>query len=903
MDAFTLSAKLMLESGDFERNLGSAENSFRQFGNKMGGISGNSGKLAASNFIDQFASVLPAISGAAIIHKAGKAIYQFASNSLETYAKFDKSMSQVAATMGISMQEMTTIVGETDTAYGKFTGTLRDFARFMGGNTVFSASEAADALNYMALAGYDAQTSMDMLPNVLNLAAAGNIDLAYASDMVTDASSALGLTIKQTSQLVDKMAKASSKSNTSVAQLGEAILTVGGTAKNLSGGTTELATALGILADNGVKGSEGGTALRNVLLSLQAPTDKARMQLKNLGVSVYDARGNLRSLSSIFQDLNSGLSSLTGDKRAEVLSDIFNKNDLKSVEALLGTLAERWRELGEEIENANGAAQNMADIQQDNLEGDRKARDSAKESAKIAFAGFIEPTARAVVQQQTEAWKQTAEAFGAITDSNKDLRYKWGATLDAINNWIGVDKWLGLPTSDFTEADEKRRERVAQRQQEVAYQDQINNYLRNAALASESISEGLKQNAIATGDYSYIIQLLYESEGSEKIQEEINKIIEAAHDSPYDIDSEFTGDTDEIEDETKALDDLSTETHADYDVNSTYTWDKSDIEEAIKALADLATQISENNYDSTSTHIDNTTFNAEAAFDALAKLAGYTDGKEFLTSSEHENNVEVPIKQVKELLGNYFTWNEENGTIESKSGHNYAEMSSALATAAMILMGYKADYDDKVIAEPRSEFKDNSTGPIKEAEAAIESISKKQGVISRTESIHTHYENTVYGPETNEAENPGANPGSSDTLSNLRTMHQLAIGGGMGMEAVQIGGDGMNVFKKIHAQSMFGGSILRGSTLFGWDASGRPQFGGGEGPEAVVGVNSLDQMIQRSVNNAVGGILSRLDSLISGQGQQEYKIVLDTGALVGCIAPEMNSELSRIAQWNGGGRA
>ena len=103
-----------------------------------------------------------------------------------------------------------------------------------------------------------------MLPNVLNLAAAGGMELASASDMVTDAQSALGLTLDETSELVDKMAKASSKSNTSVAQLGEAILTVGGTAKTLSGGTTELNMALGVLADNGIKGAEGGTALRKI---------------------------------------------------------------------------------------------------------------------------------------------------------------------------------------------------------------------------------------------------------------------------------------------------------------------------------------------------------------------------------------------------------------------------------------------------------------------------------------------------------------------------------------------------------------------------------------------------------------------------------------------------------------
>ena len=128
---------------------------------------------------------------------ASAAVGAIGTASVQAGREFDASMSQVAATMGVTTDEI---------------GELRDFAQEMGRTTAFSATEAADALNYMALAGYDAQTSMDMLPTVLNLAAAGGIELASASDMVTDAQSALGLSIDETSELVDKMAKASSKS-------------------------------------------------------------------------------------------------------------------------------------------------------------------------------------------------------------------------------------------------------------------------------------------------------------------------------------------------------------------------------------------------------------------------------------------------------------------------------------------------------------------------------------------------------------------------------------------------------------------------------------------------------------------------------------------------------------------
>ena len=185
---------------------------------------GGAGEKGGHSFAKGFGKV---IGGAAVAGTA--AVTAFAKSAVSAGADFDASMAQVAATMGTTVDKI---------------GDLRDFAQQMGSTTAFSATEAADALNYMALAGYDAETSMKMLPNVLNLAAAGGIDLASASDMVTDAQTALGLSLDETSAMVDQMAKASSKSNTSVQQLGEAFLTIGANARNVSGGTEELSTVL-----------------------------------------------------------------------------------------------------------------------------------------------------------------------------------------------------------------------------------------------------------------------------------------------------------------------------------------------------------------------------------------------------------------------------------------------------------------------------------------------------------------------------------------------------------------------------------------------------------------------------------------------------------------------------------
>ena len=222
---------------------------------------------------------------------------------------------------------------------------------------------------------------------MLNLAAAGGLELAYASDLATDAMAALGIeaSADNLTQFGDQMAMASSKANYSVAQLGEAILTVGGTAKNLAGGTVELNTALGVLANRGIKGAEGGTALRDMILSLSAPTDTAAATLKSLGVSAFDAEGNLRPLNETFKDLDAAMQNLTGEEKTNALNDIFNKVDLKSAEAMLAGCGEEFDNLAEAIANSDGAMQNMADVQMDNLKGQITLLQSAVEGLGVAF--------------------------------------------------------------------------------------------------------------------------------------------------------------------------------------------------------------------------------------------------------------------------------------------------------------------------------------------------------------------------------------------------------------------------------------------------------------------------------------------------------------------------------------
>lgn len=385
----------------------------------LNGEAGEAGKSAGSVLAKGLGTGIKAVGAGVVAATAG--MVAFGKSAVSAGQEFDSAMSQVAATMGFSAEELNREGSEAQQTFE----TLRNFAQDMGSSTAFSASEAASALNYMALAGYNAETSMQMLPTVLDLAAAGGIDLALASDMVTDAQTALGLSLSETSEMVDQMAMASSKSNTSVSQLGEAILTIGANARGINGGTSELTQVLGVLADNGIKGAEAGTHLRNIMLAMNPTTDAAAAAWEKLGVSAYDANGDMRSLPDVFQEISESMDrmGMTAEERSGMLSTMFNKTDLASVNSLIGTTAERWEELGGYIEDASGSAAKMAATQLDNLAGDTTLFKSALEGLQIAISDSLTPTLREFVQFGSSGLSEITEAFrtGGISAAVESL--------------------------------------------------------------------------------------------------------------------------------------------------------------------------------------------------------------------------------------------------------------------------------------------------------------------------------------------------------------------------------------------------------------------------------------------------------------------------------------------------
>lgn len=372
--------------GNEIEDAGKKTSKFGDFVKKAGSVM-KSGLVASAKAVGASMTAIGVAAGAAA---------KWVGDSLNVYANFEDSMKQVQATMGL--------VGEEGIeAFDK----LSAAAKQAGSTTRFSASESADALNYLALAGYNADDAISALPGVLTLAQAGNLDLAAASDMVTDSMAALGIAAEDMGSYMDMMAKTSQKSNTNVAQLGEAILVAGGTMKNAGQDLDTINVMLGVLANRGIKGAEGGTKLRNIMMSLTSPTSAAAAELQNLGLSVTDSEGNIREMNDIFIDLSESLDGLSESDKTNALNNIFNKQDMAGVSALIAGVGDEVNSLYVDLENSNGAAQQMAETMEDSLGGSVRGLKSAYEGLQIVVGEQFADVAK--------------DAVGDVTDMVRDI--------------------------------------------------------------------------------------------------------------------------------------------------------------------------------------------------------------------------------------------------------------------------------------------------------------------------------------------------------------------------------------------------------------------------------------------------------------------------------------------------
>ena len=268
-----------------------------------------------------------------------------ATMAVRTGSQYETSMSKVQAISGATADEMEK---------------LQDVAREMGATTRYSASEASDALSYMALAGWNVEQMTSALPGVLNLATAGQLDLASASDILTDMMSMFGIEAEDASKATDIFASAQSNSNTNVQQLSEALKMAGPAAASASQSLEDTSAVLGILADNGIKGSAAGTAVNSMFMDLQKSAENGAVSIGDASVAVYDAEGNMRSIVDIIKDVESATEGMSDEQRNAALQSVFQQQSLRGVNTLLNAGTDSLFDLQNELYNSSGAAQDLS---------------------------------------------------------------------------------------------------------------------------------------------------------------------------------------------------------------------------------------------------------------------------------------------------------------------------------------------------------------------------------------------------------------------------------------------------------------------------------------------------------------------------------------------------------------
>lgn len=353
--------------------------------------------------------------------------------AVDTYKDFEQSMANVAAVGGIAGEELKAM----ETA-----------ALEMGKKTSKTAKEAADALGYMALAGWDSTTSMKGLEPVLRLSEAGNLDLARTSDLVTDSMSALGIKVEELPNFLDQVAQASRKSNADVGMLMEAFLGVGGSLSNLNVPLDEANTMLGVLANRGIKGSEAGTKLNALMTNLTTGAGQAGEAMKALGINAFDqTTGKFKGMSVVLKELNDKTKSLTEEQRTSYFAMIGGKTQIDTLNAIMSGLnatnadgVSEYDALRASIGDSNGALMDMAETMNNTMRGAFLRAQSAIDDFKIKAIKGIEPYMTPVINLFAEKLPMATEKFSegmtAMIDKAIPIFTKLKEGADKTFSWV-----------------------------------------------------------------------------------------------------------------------------------------------------------------------------------------------------------------------------------------------------------------------------------------------------------------------------------------------------------------------------------------------------------------------------------------------------------------------------------
>lgn len=325
-----------------------------------------------------------------------------------------KQVFQIGMDFEAQMSRVSAISGATGGELAK----LSDKAKQMGESTIFSATESAQAFEYMAMAGWKTEDMLDGIEGIMNLAAASGENLATVSDIVTDALTAMGYSAKDAGKFADVMAAASSNANTNVSLMGETFKYAASVAGAMGYSMEDVSVAIGLMANSGIKGAQAGTSLRSILTNLASPTTAMSKAMEKLGVSVKDETGQMRSLDDVMTQLRKGFSKLDEAQKAEYASTIAGKYGMSGLLAVVNATEEDFNKLTRAVQGSAGAAQDMADTMNDNLKGALTIIGSQWESAmNSVYESIVNTLGQDKINSIVEGVISAIQGFGqAVAD-------------------------------------------------------------------------------------------------------------------------------------------------------------------------------------------------------------------------------------------------------------------------------------------------------------------------------------------------------------------------------------------------------------------------------------------------------------------------------------------------------
>ena len=362
------------------------------------------------------------------IERSGKAIAGVGSNLTKTVtapiAGIGVASVKLAADFEKGMSTVQSISGATGEELEKLSKTAKE----MGLKTKYSASESTEAFKYMAMAGWEAGEMAEGIEGIMYLAGATGEDLAGTSDIVTDALTAFGMKANDTKDFVDVLAQTANKSNTSVSMLGESFKYVAPVAGALQFNVQDVSTALGLMANSGIKASSAGTALRSLFTRMAKPTKESQTAMDALGISLTDSKGNMKSLDTIMRETRKSFAGLTESQKAQYAAALAGKTGMSGLLAIVNSADGDFNELSTAIYNSNGACKKMYDTANNNLSGQLTILKSTVEGIGISFGERLLP----YIKQGTEFIQKLADKFNSLTKAQQDTIIKVGLIAAAV---------------------------------------------------------------------------------------------------------------------------------------------------------------------------------------------------------------------------------------------------------------------------------------------------------------------------------------------------------------------------------------------------------------------------------------------------------------------------------------